>query len=629
MVKRKWIYDLETLNIFTATFIDKDSDETRVFVIADYKDEREALFDFLDNEVSGLIGYNCLFFDAQILEYLYRNPKSSAAEIRNYAEDITSSENRFRMDIPEWKLRIPHLDLYKIHHFDNKNRMTGLKWCEFGMDLENIEDLPSQGKGDNWEEMVLSYNYNDVYATKELFKRTLDMIKLRIELSKMYNLNLLNASNSKIGSEILLELYCQRTGKYKRDVRSLRTYRKSIHIDEIIFPYIKFKYDNFNSLLDTFKSKIVSSTKGELEFSTTYKGFKFDYGSGGIHGSLSNKIVESDDKHIIIDSDVSSLYPSIAVVNEMYPQHLGREFYEVYKEEIVDKRLAEKRKKSNGEDYNKAILDGFKEAANATYGKSNDVYSWLYDPLYTLKTTVNGQLMLSMLAEMVMDIEDSKLIQINTDGLTIKIPRNRVDDYYKLCEEWESITKLSLEHAEYSKMIIFDVNNYISVYTNGKYKAKGRCEFENIPLHKNKSYSIIPLAVYNYFVHNISIEDTIYNHTNIFDFCAGVKAKYAPKKGYSHFELHYLSDGELKVEKLSKTIRYFISTKGKYLIKKYQDGSYSQVEAPEERRKDWKVTYFNKYYKADDFKNYNIDYSYYISAAREWINSFNQQKTLF
>jgi len=47
MSKRVWVYDLETLDIFTATFIDRDSEETRVFVISKSKDEREQLFAFL------------------------------------------------------------------------------------------------------------------------------------------------------------------------------------------------------------------------------------------------------------------------------------------------------------------------------------------------------------------------------------------------------------------------------------------------------------------------------------------------------------------------------------------------------------------------------------------------------
>ena len=156
-------------------------------------------------------------------------------------------------------------------------------------------------------------------------------------------------------------------------------------------------------------------------------------------------------------------------------------------------------------------------------------------------------------------------------------------------------------------------------------------EFENIPLHKNKSHNIIPIAIYNYFVNNVSIETTILNHKNIFDFCAGVKAKKSDIKGQSRYELHSVEGTDVSKQKLSKTVRYFISKRGKYLIKVYENGDIQQVEAPKKIGsycKDWKVTYFNKAYYPDNFEDYNIDYSYYISKARDIINSLENKQRL-
>jgi hypothetical protein len=302
--KRVWVWDLETLDVFTATFLDRDSDETRVFVIDNELDDKEQMFEFLDNEVAGLIGFNSINFDAQVLEYMYRNPDCTPGDIRRYAQIITSDNDRMN-DVPEYRLKHKHLDLYRIHHFDNKNKRTGLKWCEFSMDLENIEDMPSDGEGSNWLEMILSYNLNDVIATKALYMRTIDMIELRKQLTTMYGINLINASDSKIGSELTLKLYCKKTGKNIKDVRSMRTYRKSIKFSEIIFPYINFKSVEFNMLLNHFKKVEIKDTKSDSEFSINYKGFQFDYGNGGIHGSISNSIVESDKEYIIIDADVA------------------------------------------------------------------------------------------------------------------------------------------------------------------------------------------------------------------------------------------------------------------------------------------------------------------------------------
>lgn len=562
-MKKIWVYDLETLDIFTATFLERKTKEIKQFIISKTKDEREELFLFLKNEVAGLIGFNCLFFDSQVLEYLFRNPNATAEEIRIYAVEIIQQEDRFP-DIPEWGLKIPHLDLYKINHFDNKNRRTSLKWCEFGLDLENIMDMPSCGIGDNWEEMVLSYNLNDVFATDRLCDITIPMIELRKELKKLYKIPCINWSNTKIGSELLLKLYCEKTNKNPKVVKKLRTYRKEICFNDIIFDYIEFKSDKFKTFLKELKITSVTSTKNAFEYSVVYKDFQFDYGLGGIHGSINNKIVQSNDDYVIIDCDVSSLYPSIAVVNKMYPKHLGPEFYEVYKNEIVDKRLSEKHKKSKGLPYNNAIIEGFKESANATYGNSNNQYSWLYDPEYTLKTTINGQLMLTMLAEQLLELQDIRLIQINTDGLTVLLNRKLISRYYDICKDWMKITNLELEFVNYSKMIIADVNNYIAVYEdiNKKPKFKGRFEFENIPLHKNKSHSIIPKAIFEYFINNISVEETLLNHNNIFDFCGAVKGKRGVK-----FVERYFEDGQIKDKNTQKVNRYIVSNNGVKFIK--------------------------------------------------------------
>ena len=141
------------------------------------------------------------------------------------------------------------------------------------------------------------------------------------------------------------------------------------------------------------------------------------------HGCIKPGVYESDDNYVIIDADVASLYPSIAVVNKLYPQHLGLEFCNVY-ESILKQRIEAKKAG------NMTLSDGFKLSLNSVYGKSNDKYSFLLDPVYTMKTTLNGQLMLSMLAErLVIDIESIQKLQINTDGLTIKIHKKDLDNY--------------------------------------------------------------------------------------------------------------------------------------------------------------------------------------------------------
>lgn len=263
---------------------------------------------------------------------------------------------------------------------------------------------------------------------------------------------------------------------------------------------------------------------------------------------------------------------------------------------------------------------------NATYGLTNDKFSFLRDRQVTLAICINGQLLLSMLLEqMLISIPECKTIMMNTDGFEVRIPRKYEALYHEICTNWEILTKLELEFIDYKKMVISDVNNYLSIDMKDKVKTKGKYEYKDIPLHKNKSHAIIPRAVHDYWVKGIPVEKTIKEHTNIFDFCAGVKASKSPEKGQSHYEMYKVNKGELSVTKLSKIVRYFVSKEGGTLIKKYEDGSFAQVEAPimkgKKLIKEWKTTYFNKSYKSDD---YNIDYSYYNYHARNWINDIQQ-----
>jgi hypothetical protein len=620
-MKRVWVYDLETLDIFTATFIDRDSDETRVFVISKSKDEREELFSFLKNEVSGLIGYNSVHFDGQIVEYMFRNPNCTPQDIKRYARIITSEDNR-RPDVAEWQFRIPQLDLFRSLSLSTKAKRTGLKWCEFMMDLENIEDMPSQGVGENWEEMVLSYNLNDVIATKELYNRFKHEIELRKAITLRDNVNVMNSTEPDMAKKLFGKYLSRAMRIPLNDLKSMSTSRDVVHVKDIIFPYVTFNKEKFKEVLTHFQSLSLKN-KDNFEKVVNYKGIPIVFGLGGIHAAPKNKIYSSDENMIIKSLDVVSFYPNLMIRNGLCPAHLPKDIFLPLYEGFFNERRSIP--KSDPRNYILKIL------LNATYGLTNDEYSFLRDRAVTLSICINGQLLLTMLLEMLAEKMPLELVMMNTDGFEVRIPRAYEETYNSVCKEWESLTKLELEFVDYQKMIISDVNNYIAIYTNGKTKTKGKYEFKDIPLHKNKSHCIIPYSVYNYWVHNINVEETIKGHRNIFDFCAGVKAKKSVERGQSSYELHAIAIQDLKITKLSKTVRYYICNKNHdgYLMKRYSIGSLEQVEAPARKGKifkAWTVKYFNKYFKPKEFSDYNIDYQYYIMKANEWIAEFDEKQ---
>jgi hypothetical protein len=160
-------------------------------------------------------------------------------------------------------------------------------------------------------------------------------------------------------------------------------------------------------------------------------GFRFDFGTGGIHGSVSNKVIKENAKWGLIDLDVASFYPNLAISNRVYPEHLGETFCDIYKSMYDERKIHKKGSAEN------AML---KLALNGTYGKSNDKYSVFYDPKFTMTITIGGQLALCMLVDMFYQHNMRfKMIMANTDGITLCVHRSDYEVMDNVVKQWEDL----------------------------------------------------------------------------------------------------------------------------------------------------------------------------------------------
>jgi hypothetical protein len=362
-----------------------------------------------------------------------------------------------------------------------------------------------------------------------------------------------NYNDTKIGKEFFrLELERQLGMQI---TKSNRTERSSIPLNNVILPYVGFQSQEFNGALNYLRRTTITNTNKppELEsLSVTFGGFQFDFGAGGIHGSVHRQRVQPGPGEKLIDLDVSSYYPNLAIVNGIYPEHLSEAFCAIYKG-LYDRRQAiPKTDPVNGM---------LKLALNGVYGDSNNVHSkGFFDPQYTMAITVNGQLLLCMLAEWLTMYANCRLVQINTDGMTAIVPDTHHATFRDLCDRWQALTKLKLEDVEYSQMLIRDVNNYIAVDAAGKVKKrKGAYQWktdkptnlsESLVWHQDWSALIVPMSAEMQMVKGVNVREFIHDHDDAFDFM--LKAK-APGKG--HLEL---DDGH----RLQKVTRYAIARHG-------------------------------------------------------------------
>ena len=624
-----WIMDYETLsNCFVAVFKHYKTEETHIFSVCSLQNDYEKFSEFLKENIENNewhISYNGLAFDAQITHNIIKNHENLllmdgeeiAQEIYGYAQiSINKSNNKEFQDFPEWQMSIKQIDLFKLNHWDNRAKMSSLKWIEYTMDWDNILDMPihHETKITTQQQLsvIIGYCINDVDATKEIFNRCKPLIELRKNLTDEYNINLYSASEPRISKELFAYYLSKELRIPKYDLKKLRTFRNVIKINDLILDYINFKTPEFNNLLNKFKTVEINpnQTKGGFKYSVAYKGVKTHFGLGGAHGAAKAGVYKSDDDNIIMSSDVTSFYPNLAIMNKISPAHLDKKaFCQLYEWFFTERK---KIPKSNPMNYVYKII------LNSTYGLSNDKNSFLYDPQFTMFITVNGQLTLMMLYEMIMEAipEATPLLQ-NTDGVETVIPRSKVDLYMEVCKKWEEITNLNLEHDIYKKLILADVNNYIAIDNNGKSKCKGRFEFENLALHKNKSKLIIPKAIYQYFVNDILPEETIKQNKNILDYCIGGKSK-----GNWQQVARSIKNNQGHEENLQKINRYFISNDGVKIIKvNKSDKREIQLESGR-----WMQTIFNNR-KEKEWKDYDVNEKYYLDAIQKEIDNIIGIKT--
>ena len=664
-MKTHWVMDFETLsNCFIAVFesIKKEEAERKIFVCHKTQNDIEEFMAFLERNIAlneWHVSFNGLGFDSQITEYFLRSKDDLLHQDGEYiarfaydkAQTIIRKQNEDEfLEFSPRDLHIKQVDVFKLNHWDNPAKRSSLKWIQFSMDWKNIKDMPihhsTEIKTKAEIDQVIDYCINDVLSTKAIMYLSKSQIELRKNLTEEYDIDLFSASEPRISKELFLHFLSKQTGIKKYELRQMRTHRPKIVVKDIILPYIKFSTATFQNLLDKFNDVVIypGETKGGFKYSVQYKGVKTDFGLGGVHGARSSKVYKSDADSVIMSSDVVSFYPNLAIRNKWSPAHLPKEdFSELYE------WFFEERKKIPKKDPKNYV---YKIILNSTYGLSNDENSFLYDPEFTMRITINGQLSLIMLYEMICEeIPGCIPLMQNTDGLETIIPRKYVDKYLEICKRWEKLTMLELEHGTYDKIVLGDVNNYIATTElsevkedkyrdllqnspydmfqekDGKFyysavKAKGRFEFNNLALHKNKSFLIIPKAIYHYFVHGIKPEDFFKNNKNIFDYCGGVKIK-----GDWKFYEHHVDEGLYKKEPLQHTIRYYISKSGSKIVKtNLLDAREIQVESGK-----WMQTIFINYAEKD-FEDYNINYSYYLENVRKEIESLEPNKnqlTLF
>jgi len=610
------VYDIEIFpNCFHCCCKCSETNITRLFEISERKNQLRELVDFFfyNNSDKLFCGYNNKHYDDVIINYIidyfykldnlpyYKICKS----LFNLSNAIVTAEDGNVEKFKRWKYSafFESMDLLTLQ-FSSKLRV-GLKEMQITMHYPNVLEYDGNFSNDllpsDIDDMI-RYNINDVESTMELLHRLRKDIDLRTFIESEYGFNAYSMDSVKFGETLLQKKYCEATGLSKKQLEEMRSPMDYIPLKDVILPTIKYKNPKLQEVLEDMKGQVVYSKERKgYEKQFVLSNTCYSIGVGGIHSINKPRIYIPKAGQFIGHADVASMYPSFIVQYKWIPRHLGEEFWQVYSTLYWERIEA----KHSGQ---KSKSDALKLTLNSVTGKMQQETSWMYDPLTVFKIRINGQLVLLMLVDRLLEL-GCEIVQVNTDGVMYIADKTIEDRIGEAIKEVESITRLSFEQDRYEAFYQYAVNDYFGVvegYSQSHdpklIERKGSFITEN-RLGKGMAPVVIPKAVINYFLTKEKVSDYIKRQTDIRDF---LMTQRVDKK-------FVVEHGDTPVQRIS---RYYASTNGKYLykVKTDDDGKRQYTNMLTKSG----VTILNKFDNLP-IEQRNINYQYYISEANKII----------
>lgn len=652
------------------------------------------LLEFLSQKLI-LIGFNNEKYDDPMLDHIILTGKNVSEDgcyvdtgmlfvytqwLADLTDTIISCKSNYkwimREQYPHYKRNYYSYDIRKILHLDQT--FTSLKQISITLDWYRVEDFDFREMrkiaNPNRETiaMIADYNFNDVLITRLLWWKEHEEVNLRETITKVFNVNVRNDSRSATGMKLIKKLYCDELRISDRDFPRIGTVRGKIAMRDVIFPEVKYKTPQLQKFYNDLYKKVIRVGYDKFSEKVIFGGNVYQLGYGGIHTKDKGREFFTDDEFVIEDIDADSYYPKLIINWKLCPAHLSLEVFIRIFTKAVDMRLKAKAQLKTDLSIEDCLIytaqaEGLKISINAVGGKLAERDGLLCDLLAFYRMTVNGQLFLLMLAES-LELEGIHAISANTDGLTCKIPRDKLDKYHEVCTEWAKSLNLTTEYAVYERYYRRDVNNYIAVKEGfneafndlklcdeslvwlksqghkvfakcssidecykaieGKYiKFKG-CFTQQHDITKGYNPLVVPIALKNYFMYDIDVSETIKNDREIYHFCKSQKiaAKFELRTAeYDPLEEALLEAG------IQKDTRFYVSTNGGLLIKydtskKPIDVGYGKSN-PKGKAvlSSLNVIVFNKFNYAS-IETRNINYNYYIKECKKIINEVRFNK---
>jgi DNA polymerase len=522
-------YDFEVFKYDWMVVIINPVEKTKDVIVND-KDQLERYYHAHKNEI--WVGYNSQHYDQYILKAILCGFKPQ--EMNDWL---------IRQDKPGWQFSRT-LNNFKLYNYDVMLRTDqgGLKRLEAMMGNNVKEttvpfDIDRKLTAAEIAETI-KYCTHDVEQTIEVFLARKSEFDASVGLIKIFNLPMTSISKTK--AKLVADI-CGGLGKH--------------FDDEFEFTIVDtLRLDKYKFIADWYRDPANHDySKNQI---VMVEGIPHTFAWGGIHGA-SGKIIEKKKrdgtikkeiqkipyygKGIFYMCDVNAYYPSLQLRYGFGYRNMGNpeNFEKIHKENLRLKTI------------DKVARLPYKIADNSISGQLKDKNSRLFDPRSNNEICINGQLLLLDLIEKICVNPHIKLIQSNTDGILVKL--ESYDDFEFLDDtvyEWECRTGMSMEFDEFRYVYQKDVNNYVAVTPEGKFKTKGGWTKASNEL--DDELPIIKDSILEFMTKGIYPEQTV-------NACQDLKKFQKVNKISAKYK--YILHGDKKLN--DKTVRSFASIRKK------------------------------------------------------------------
>ena len=626
------LYDIEVFpNCFHCTCKNSETKEILRFEISHRKNQLYELVDyfFTHRTEHVMCGYNNKHYDDIVINYLiyfYANMKTMGhrricSSLYYLSKAIIDSEKDGNIErIKRYKYANYFYSFDLMLMLYSAKQQKSLKEIEILLHMDNVQEFSKSFdtflEDEDLDEMI-AYNQNDVEATETLFNRVKDEVQLRLTVEDKWGFDALSMSSVRFGEEILLQEYRKLNHSTKEELIAKSKKVNAIRLENIILPFIKYSNPKLKEILSDVKNAVCYTDKSNKKQKNYEKKFVlsntcYSMGEGGIHTINSPRIYKPTGDEYIGHADVTSMYPSLAIVYNWTPSHLGKDFWNVYST-LYNERVTAKR------NHEELKAKAFKYALNSPIGKMQQESSWAYDPLNAYRIRINGQLILLMLVDGLLSL-GCKIVQVNTDGVVYIAKECNRASVEAAIYDIECTTQLKFETDDYESFYQYDVNSYFGVHKGFSQSGdprliekKGKFITE-IGLNNSMTPVVIAKAVIDYFLYEKPIDKSIMEDSNIRDF-------FMSQSVNKEFKVEYAN------KYVQRNNRYYASTNGYHLFR-VKDRSYEKIKK-DIIFSESGVTLANTI-EDIPMKDRKVNYLYYIGKAQKLVNDFVcQQLTLF